>query len=86
MLSNNVNNSNDPINNSQNIFHNNNNNKNNEISEHSKNFMNLNMKNPFENYIFLIIDNSYKNFGDADINDPFILKFDNVPLHNDNEQ
>ena len=48
MLSNNVNNSNDPINNSPNIFHNNNN-KNNEISEHGKNFMNLNMKNPFEN-------------------------------------
>ena len=122
MFNNNVNNANNPINNSPNIFHNNiinndsfnseqnknyNNidifkckdkNKNNEISEHDKNFMNLNMKNPFENYIFFNnenffpnsnkikhYDNSYKNYDNADINDPFNLKFENVTLHNDND-
>ena len=122
MFNNNVNNANNPINNSPNIFHNNiinndsfnseqnknyNNidifkckdkNKNNEISEHDKNFMNLNMKNPFENYIFFNnenffpnsnkikhYDNSYKNYENSDINDPFNLKFENVTLHNDND-
>ena len=73
-------------------------NKNNEISEHDKNFMNLNIKNPFENYIFFNnenffpnsnkikhYDNSYKNYDNADINDPFNLKFENVTLHNDND-
>lgn len=73
-------------------------NKNNEISEHDKNFMNLNMKNPFENYIFFNnenffpnsnkikhYDNSYKNYENSDINDPFNLKFENVTLHNDND-
>ena len=122
MFNNNVNNANNPINNSPNIFHNNiinndsfnseqnknyNNidifkckdkNKNYEISEHDKNFMNLNMKNPFENYIFFNnenffpnsnkikhYDNSYKNYENSDINDPFNLKFENVTLHNDND-
>ena len=73
--------------------------KNNEILEQEKIYNNFNAKNPFENYIFFnnenffpnsnknknYDNNYYKNYDNTDITDPFNLKFENVILHNDNE-